>query len=211
MPCPTALQTASGTWAECASATLGAGATTAGQVPAFSLSSSLNAPFPASPAGSTSRAPVVTAHGGVCQLPLLYHGMQVRLERAGPQRRAPWADLLRSSRTRLQPPHYTSSLCCPQVDGCINIDAQYLCWGQDSHAWEACPADLMQQQPEPGALGVSAAAAALPVVHARLRATTSGDSCRLPTVYQVRRPSGTAGSWGWRRCLRAAAVPERSS
>lgn len=35
---------------------------------------------------------------------------------------------------------------CTQVDGCVSISSAFLCWGEDSAAWEACPDDLLSTQ-----------------------------------------------------------------
>ncbi|KAL4426385.1 hypothetical protein ABPG77_004679 [Micractinium sp. CCAP 211/92] len=71
-----------------------------------------------------------------------------------------------------------------QVDSCVSIAGAYLCWGQDTDAWEGCPQDVALKQPEPGELGLTAAAVTLPVVPTTLRLTTDGDACVLPVVVQ---------------------------
>ncbi|KAL4430893.1 hypothetical protein ABPG75_006149 [Micractinium tetrahymenae] len=71
-----------------------------------------------------------------------------------------------------------------QVDSCVSIAGSYLCWGQDTDAWEGCPQDVALKQPEPAELGLTAAAVSLPVVPTTLRMTTKGEACVLPVVVE---------------------------
>ncbi len=33
-----------------------------------------------------------------------------------------------------------------QVDGCVDIQGNYQCWGMETDAWEDCPADMLQNE-----------------------------------------------------------------
>lgn len=109
--------------------------------------------------GASSRAPIFsTTHGTQCMLPLTYRGMQVGCSqaRAGrsetsllgcmsarwscgylPLNSSPLPQLLLASSRRIWP---------GQVDSCVSIAGSYLCWGQDTDAWEGCPQDVAVKQ-----------------------------------------------------------------
>lgn len=60
-----------------------------------------------------------------------------------------------------------------------------------------CPPSLPAcLQPKPAELGLEASAVPVPVVPVHSRTTTSGEACRLPTVYEVR----LGWSWGCGAC-----------
>jgi hypothetical protein len=61
-----------------------------------------------------------------------------------------------------------------------------MCWTVEGQNWEACSDASLSMRPTPGTYGIDPAAVPVPAIPSRTRTTTDGDSCMLPTVYQVR-------------------------
>ncbi|EFN59099.1 hypothetical protein CHLNCDRAFT_137883 [Chlorella variabilis] len=101
-----------------------------------------------------------------------------------------------------------------QVDGCVNIDGSYQCWGMETDSWEGCPTDLMETQPEGGELGVPASSVALHVVPSISRQTASGDACQLPVGEILDDCIDRNGTWScldsslsWQQCDLGSSPP----
>lgn len=120
--------------------------------------------------GSSRGAIFTTTHNTECMLPLTYRGMQVGCSRAGAQAgrsagkwgriRAAWDGITAARRQMWHRLAYSLLAARPpvarplQVDSCVSIAGAYLCWGQDTDAWEGCPQDVALKQARRGGTGL---------------------------------------------------------